>query len=85
MTPTTPQRIYVTQYEESRDCGGCLWDNTLFYRVGKEAVGNPDWTDEDRARFGNGLCADCFADMLWEEGCTIIWAGEKPTEVEHVD
>ena len=77
-------RIHVTKYDESRDCGCCLWSNHIFYRIGEDPI-DPWGNEEDRARFGKGLCADCFAEMLHEEGCTIVWAGDAPTEVEHVN
>jgi len=60
------RKIYLTVYEDDRRCGGCNWDTSRFYRVGKDHIGKEDGVH------GDGLCADCLMELMIEAGCRVI-------------
>jgi len=54
--------------ESEFKCGGCNWESSVAYYFSNEP--EPQFDPEDPDRLENGLCAQCFLEMI--EGCEIV-------------
>jgi hypothetical protein len=56
------KELRVMSKDIEHKCGGCNWNSsTAWYLEGEP---EPETDPEDEQRVANGLCADCFLEML---------------------
>ena len=63
-------KLFITE-EAEKKCGGCNWNITRFYGIGKtKELARKDFerehNTEDQKSYGRGLCGNCVCDILVE-------------------
>lgn len=64
-------KLFVTECLDGKKCGGCNWETSMYYGIGKTKKDARSNFNEDKKEYGHGLCAECICQLMIDNKANI--------------